>query len=163
MYNDFMRIGLVLNILDEEYQISVYSGIVKQAALLGIEIVCFQQENINFSSDDLISLFPQKEYFALDGIILLTSVIIDNYEIIKKEDVQKLFGDIPVLSVGQKVDGITSLLIETDSSMKQLVEHLILNHNYRNFLFLGGPHTHNDAIIREKIFTQTMEASKPWF
>lgn len=158
-----MRIGVVLNILDEEYQISVYSGIVKKAAQLGIEIVCFQQENTNFSSDDLISHFPQKEYFDVDGIILLTSVIIDNYEITSKSDVQKLWGDIPVLSVGQKVDGVTSLLIETDSSMKQLVEHLILNHKYRKFLFLGGPHTHHDAIIREKIFTQTMEAYKPWF
>lgn len=163
MYNEFMRIGLVLNILDEEYQISVYSGILKKAAQLGIEIVCFQQENTNFSSDDLISHFPQKEYFDVDGIILLTSVIIDNYQINRKEDVQKLWGNIPVLSVGQKVDGVTSLLIETDSSMKQLVEHLIINHKYRNFLFLGGPHTHHDAIIRENIFTQTMEAYKPWF
>ena len=121
-----MRIGLVLNILDEEYQISVYSGILRKAKKYGVEIVCFQQEDTNFSSDDLISTFSRKEYFDLDGIILLTSVITDNYEINQKKDVEKIWGNIPVVSVGQKVDGVPSLLIQTDDSMKQLVEHLIL-------------------------------------
>ena len=37
-----MRIGLVLNILDEEYQISLYNGIRQRAEQLGIQIVCFQ-------------------------------------------------------------------------------------------------------------------------
>ena len=85
MYNKSMRIGLVLNILDEEYQIYLYSGIVKTAKELGIEIVCFQQENTTFSSEALIAYFPRKEYFDLDGIILLTTVMIDNYEISTKE------------------------------------------------------------------------------
>ena len=39
-----MRIGVVLNILDEEYQISVYKGIVQKAQELDVELVCFQQE-----------------------------------------------------------------------------------------------------------------------
>jgi len=158
-----MRIGLVLNILNEEYQISVYGGILRKAKKLGIEIVCFQQEDTNFSSDDLISTFSKKEYFDLDGIILLTSVITDNYEINQKKDVEKIWGNIPVVSVGQKVEGVPSLLIQTDDSMKQLVEHLILQHNYRNFLYISGAQNHHDAIIRENIFTKTMEAYKPWF
>ena len=54
MYNYFMRIGLVLNILDDKYQLYLYSGIVRKAEELGIEIVCFQQENTHFSSDELI-------------------------------------------------------------------------------------------------------------
>ncbi len=158
-----MRIGLVLNILDEEYQISVYSGILKKARKLGVEIICFQQEYTNFSSDDLISTFSKKEYFDLDGIILLTSVITDNYEINQKKDVEKIWGNIPVVSVGQRVQDVPSLLIQTDDSMKQLVEHLILQHKYRNFLYISGSQNHHDAIIREQIFTKTMEAYKPWF
>ena len=38
-----MRIGLILNILDEEYQISVYNGVVQRAKELNVELVCFQQ------------------------------------------------------------------------------------------------------------------------
>lgn len=152
-----MRLGLVLNILDEEYQIYLYTGIVKKAKELGIEIVCFQQENTHFSPDELISFFPKKDYFDLDGIILLTTVIIDNYEINKKENIEKIWGkDIPVISVGQKVDGVPSLLVEGEQSMKELVEHLILKHNYRNFFYISGMKNHPDAISRGNVFIQTI-------
>lgn len=159
----FMRIGLFLNLLDEQYQISVYKGIVKKAKELGIEIICFQQDNKNLSSDDLVSFFPKKEFFDADGMLLLISVLTDNFNFSKKEDVQKYWGNIPVISVGQKIENIPSLLIETDDSMKELVEHLIIKHNYRKFLFIGGSRNHNDAIKREKIFKKAMEAYKPWF
>ena len=69
----------------------------------------------------------------------------------------------PVISVGQKIEGIPSVLIETEDSMKQLVEHLILNHKYRKFLFISGAEDHPDAEIREQIFIKTMEAYRPWF
>ena len=158
-----MRIGLILNILDEEYQISVYNGAVSRAKELGIELICFQQENARITEDELISRFPRKEYFDLDGIILITSVITGNTDFITKADVERVWGNIPIISVGQKIEGISSVLIETEDSMKQLVEHLVLVHNYRRFLFISGAQTHPDAVVREHIFMKTMEAYKPWF
>ena len=158
-----MRIGLVLNILDEEYQISVYDGIKKRAQELGIELFCFQQENLPVTENSFVSLFPRKEFFYLDGIIFLTSVISDRFESINKDFVQKIWGDIPVVSVGQKSEGLASLLVQTDASMKQLIEHLLLNHNYKKFFYIGGSLKHQDAIRREEIFVKTIEAYKPWF
>ena len=158
-----MRIGVVLNILDEEYQISVYKGIEQRAKSLGLELVCFQQENANITEDEPVSRFPGKEFFDLDGIILVTSVITGNSDFTTKADVKRIWGDIPVISVGQKIEGVPSVLIETEDSMKQLVEHLILNHKYRKFLFISGSEDHPDAEEREQIFTKTMEAYKPWF
>ena len=158
-----MRIGVVLNILDEEYQISVYKGIVQKAQELGVELVCFQQENAHITEDEPISRFPHKEYFDLDGIILITSVITGNAEFVTKADVERVWGKLPVVSVGQKIEGVPSVLIETEDSMKQLVEHLILTHNYRKFLFISGAEDHPDAEIREQIFIKTMEAYRPWF
>lgn len=158
-----MCIGLVLNVLDEEYQISIYRGIKTQALKKGVELVCFQQENSNSSDDSLVCNYEKNGYFNLDGVILLTSVLIDSNNLSKKEDVEKIWGKIPIVSIGQKIEGIPSFLIQTDDSMKQLVEHLILKHNYRKFLFISGSQNHHDAIMREHIFKKTMEAYKPWF
>ena len=158
-----MRIGVVLNILDEEYQISVYKGIVQRAKELGVELICFQQENAHITEDEPVARFPHKEYFDLDGIILITSVITGNAEFVTKADIERIWGDIPVVSVGQKIEGIPSVLIETEDSMKQLVEHLVLTHKYRKFLFISGAEDHPDAEVREQIFTKTMEAYRPWF
>lgn len=158
-----MRIGLFLNLLDEEYQISVYKGIVKKAKEYGVEIVCFQQDNKNMSMEELVSQFPKKHFFNVDGIILLTSVITDNFAFSKKEDIEKYWENIPVISVGQKIKNVPSLMIETDESMKELVEHLILKHNYKKFLYIGGSPKHHDAILREQIFKKTLDAYQPWF
>ena len=87
-----MRIGIVLNILDEEYQISVYKGIVQKAQELDVELVCFQQENSHITEDEPLSRFPNKEYFDLDGIILVTSVITGNAEFVTKADVERIWG-----------------------------------------------------------------------
>ena len=152
-----MRIGLVLNILDEEYQISLYRGIKKRAGELGIQIICFQEGNNAFLSDAFIGCFPRKDYFDIDGIILLTSVLIDNCTLNTKEDIYKIWGSKPVISVGQKIEGIPSLLIQTDDSMNELMEHLINTHGYRNLLYIGGSQTHQDAILREELFVNILQ------
>ena len=85
-----MRIGLVLNSLDEEYQISLYRGIKERSARLGIQIICIQEGNRAFLSDAFIGCFPRKDYFKLDGIILLTSVLADNCELNTREDIKKM-------------------------------------------------------------------------
>ena len=155
-----MRIGLVLNILDEEYQISVYKGIKRRAAEKNVDIICFQQENTGFSENTFLAHFPKKDFFNLDGIILLTSVVADNNEINQQEDIERVWGKIPVISIGQKVSGVPSLLVQTDDSMRNLVRHLIQEHKYKKFIYISGSQNHHDAIIRENIFIETINEYK---
>jgi len=147
-----MRIGLILNILDEEYQISIYNGIKKKAEQYGIDIICFQQDFTSITSDNLLSSFTKKGLFNLDGIILLSSVLADNYSITKKTDVEKLFGNLPVISIGMQIEGIPSLIVKSKNPMEKLIEHLIFDHKYRKFLYIGGSKLHADAEERECIF-----------
>ena len=158
--NNRMRIGLVLNILDEEYQISLYRGIKQRAEELGIQIVCFQEGNNVFVPDSFIGCFPRKEYFNLDGIILLTSVVFDNCMLTTKEDISRIWGNIPLVSVGQKIEGVPSLLIHTDDSIKEIMEHLVEKHQYKNFIYIGGTQTHHDSINREKLFTKHLKQAQ---
>lgn len=158
-----MRIGLVLNVLDEDYQISIYKGICDEAAKRGIELFCIQLERKDVLNAPALPEILKSNLFNLSGVIYLTSVMTDIYDLQKIESLDGFFCGLPVISVGQKVEGIPSLITQTDFSMKQLVEHLLLSHKYRNFLFLGGPQNHPDAISREIIFRQTIEAYKPWF
>ena len=44
--------------------------------------------------------------------------------------------------------------------MRDLVEHLVKIHNYKNFVYIGGSQTHQDAINREHIFKNLMEQFK---
>ena len=155
-----MRIGLVLNILDEEYQISLYRGIKQRAEELGVQIVCFQEGNKTFVPDSFIGCFPRQDYFNLDGIILLTSVVFDNCMLTTKEDITRIWGNLPVVSVGQKIEGVPSLLIHTDDSIKEIMEHLVKKHQYKNFIYIGGTQTHHDSINREKLFIKHLKQAQ---
>ena len=155
-----MRIGLVLSVLDEEYQISVYEGIKHKAEEYGFELICFQLENSILDSDSVISKLSDTALFDVDCVILLTSVIIDNYIIKTRDDVKKIWGNVPVVSIGQEVQGVPSLLVKTEESIKQLVEHMVLFHGYRHFLYISGSSNHQDAIVREKIFLECLNSYK---
>lgn len=155
-----MRIGLIINILNEEYQISIFKGIRKRTEELGIELLCFQDENFKLDSSTLTGKFPQKDFFNLDGIILLGSSLSDADELQNKETLEKIWGDIPIVSVGQKIENIPSFLIQTDDSMRGLVDHLVNHHKYNHFIYLSGPKTHSDARKRELVFIKTLEEYK---
>lgn len=155
-----VRIGLVLNILDEEYQISLYRGIRQRTEELGVQIVCFQEGNKTFVPDSFIGCFPRQDYFNLDGIILLTSVVFDNCMLTTKEDITRIWGKLPVVSVGQKIEGVPSLLIHTDDSIKEIMEHLVKKHQYKKFIYIGGTQTHHDSINREKLFIKHLKQAQ---
>ena len=70
-----MRIGLIVDILNEEYQTSVLRGMNSYAVEHEIELICFQYEN--FLNKELSKSLAKKDFFALDGIIILTSVVQD--------------------------------------------------------------------------------------
>ena len=155
-----MRIGLVLNILDEEYQISLYKGIKQRAEELGVQIICFQEGNKSLEPDSFIGCFPSKENFNLDGIILLTSAVFDNYRLTTKEDISRIWGNLPLVSVGQKIEGVPSLLIHTDDSIKEIMDHLVKEHQYKKFIYISGNQTHQDSIKREKLFIDYLKQAQ---
>lgn len=155
-----MRIGLVLDILDEEYQISMYKGMKKRAEELGIEFVCFQLEHTQFKPGSFIYNFHYNNLLNVDGLVILTAVITDHYRLHNQNDIQEIWGNIPVISAGQIIEGIPSINISTESSMKKIVEHLIIDHNHKNLMFVGGLENHKDSIEREQVFKKSIEHYK---
>lgn len=155
-----MRIGLVLDILDEEYQISMYKGMKKRAEELGIEFVCFQLEHTQFKPGSFIYNFHYNNLLNVDGLVILTAVITDHYRLHNQNDIQEIWGNIPVISAGQIIEGIPSINISTESSMKKIVEHLIIDHNHKNLMFVGGLENHKDNIEREQVFKKSIEHYK---
>lgn len=152
-----MRIALYVRNLDEQYQISVYRGVRAQAALMGIDLICIQNETIEQATLSDKNLFPSMKFIKADGILLLSSVIVIDIEFDLPERIIKLFNNLPCVSIGKRLNTFPSLLIRNRYSMETILNHLVLDHGYRKFLFMGGPSTHRDNIIREHVFKKTMQ------
>lgn len=154
-----LRIAVIFNVLNEQFQISLLEGMKETAKELDLELFFIQQE-IAFSKTYIATKFPNPAFLDADGIILLSSVFAGSDRIKTKSDIENLFGKIPVLSIGLKIPGVPSLLIRTKDSMEHLVAHLVEQHNYNSFVFLSGLADHKDNQNREEVFRSSMDKYK---
>ena len=141
-----MKIAVYLNSLSQNYQRTFYKGVLQQAKELGVSTICLQHD-----------FFPLSYYVSADGVILLSSSFFSTDGMNRSEQLAKCFGGIPILSAGGTVPGLPSVTIRTTESMKLLMDHLLDVHGYTDFLFIGGFKTHEDNILRESIFEQSIQ------
>ena len=116
-----MRIALYHNILNEEYQIAIYRGIRESAKELGIDLVCVQDETIDERSNRGRHGFPLPQYLSVDGILLLTSVLVSHDDQFFQGGIKRQFPGLPVVAVGNGLPGIPSVLIRGDDAMRRLM------------------------------------------
>jgi signal transduction histidine kinase/DNA-binding LacI/PurR family transcriptional regulator len=156
-----VRVGFFLRNLDEEYQINVFRGIRNQARVRGVDLVCVQGETVR-SNDDL-QPFVLADEVSFDGLLILAPVIIDHSDSSVALRLPRMLPPVPCISVGLKIPGMASLTIQSVRSLTRVLEHLILDHGYRRFLYVGGPAAHRDNQVRERVFVKTMkEFSTLW-
>lgn len=150
-----MRIGLFLRNLDEEYQLKIYRGIRDRSHALGHELICVQGETIGESGSGLYP-FVLAHQISFQGILVLAPVIFDQGMEQRIDTIPDLLPRVPVVSMGMRILGTTSVIFESVESMTRIMEHLVMEHGCRRFLFVGGHHHHADTRTRESIFTGTL-------
>ncbi|TCW60940.1 substrate-binding domain-containing protein [Treponema sp. J25] len=150
------HIALFVNNLDEEYQISIYRAVREAAKAQQYRLICIQSETI-FRPELKGKPFYSAPWLSVAGILLLSSVIGGE---LKREDrnyLEKTFGSVPVVSIGRQFFDLPSILIRSKKAFSSLLRHLIEDHKYHSFLYIGGPIHHHDNIIREQIVQEVIK------
>lgn len=87
-----------------------------------------------------------------DGLILLTSSLSNSIGIYRSEDFIQRFRNLPLVSLGRAYPGVPGILINNQSGMQALMNHLIEVHHYSNFVFISGGANNADSQQRFEIF-----------
>jgi signal transduction histidine kinase/DNA-binding LacI/PurR family transcriptional regulator len=150
-----MRIGLLLRYLNEHYQLTLFRGVMKEARRSGIELVCIQGGLLPSKADAPRPeniLFDLPAHAGLDGVLILSSAIVQRSSASAVLPVVANFRSVPCVSIGLRVEGLTSIIVRNRRSMQAIMDHLIAEHGYRSLLLLAGPHSHHDSAAREGVF-----------
>ncbi|HKL87162.1 MAG TPA: substrate-binding domain-containing protein, partial [Treponemataceae bacterium] len=99
--------------------------------------------------------------FDADGILLLSSVLFTKENPADIPAIRKAFDGIPCVSIGDRLPDITSIIIHNRESMQKIMDHLVVEHGYRKFMYLSGPPGHRDNVVREHIFKETLKQHLP--
>jgi len=94
----------------------------------------------------------------LDGIILATATLVPRGGINWILENIAPWRHLPLVSIGEDLVGIPSILISNSDSFERLVEHLLTDHGYRNPAFVSGPPSARDAIQRLDVFIRSLTA-----
>lgn len=94
----------------------------------------------------------------LDGIILATATLAPRGGIHWILESIAPWRHLPIVSIGEDLVGIPSILISNADSFERLVEHLLTDHGFRNPAFVSGPPSARDAIQRLDVFIRSLTA-----
>ncbi len=152
-----MRIGLILGVFSSSYCSNALNCIAQEIEKRHARLVIFEGRSLeNNTSNDYMcnTLFRLIRCERLDGLIILSSTLICH----GGKDLIEHFAskiDVPVVSIGLALEGISSVIPENAVGIEKLMSHLI-SHSYIKFAFIGGPPSHPEAIVRQDAFLQVI-------
>lgn len=136
------------------------TGIRKYAALEDFDVFIFlsyasysDYATINQGELNLYKLADMEQY---DGVIVMSSMLNSppTAEALCRTAKEK---HIPVVSIGVDYEGIPSIRIRNEDGMRELVTHLLEEHDVKRILFMGGTDDHVDSNERLEITRRIME------
>lgn len=152
-------IGIMIAELFDPYQVKVWTGISDRIKELGLRQICFVGGAFNYNENkhkfrnDLYKLISTER---LDMLLLFSGplTVSSGNEAIR--DFLEPLGNIPTVSIGINIHGVTSVVVDNESGMYELVDHMIKVHGRKNIGFIKGPDSNEEAVMRHKAYKNAL-------
>src|SRR5690554_2461221 len=157
---EYLRIGMLIDWVDTQYQTNILRGVVDYAEENGINFLCFEGGAVNSKREYETQrniLFDLANKENVDGLIILSATIGHFSNLRQIKDFYRKYEDLPLVSVAVDLEDITSIMIDNATGLKKMLAHLIKDHNYRNIAFIAGPRDNQDSAERLEIFKATLQ------
>jgi signal transduction histidine kinase/DNA-binding LacI/PurR family transcriptional regulator/CheY-like chemotaxis protein len=154
-----LRIGFLVDGLLSRYQVRLFDAIRRAARQQHAVVVGFPGSYLADTESDRPTFDGSFVYelatpTSVDGIIVANNLILSGFG---SAQVQALceHAQIPVVSVGP-MPGITSVDVDNRDGLRQVIEHLVVDHGHRRLAFIRGPIGNPDSLERERVFRATL-------
>ncbi|MFW6365657.1 MAG: diguanylate cyclase [Spirochaetota bacterium] len=156
------KIGLLSSSYNE-YNAEIRKGVLQTAELLDIDILCFFAWEPGGDGDSDLFLLRNFSYNLIrkelfDGIIIPTTSFCGNLNAEDSVRFIQNFPDIPVISIGKQIDldNVTNVIVDNGSGIRELMVHLLRDHNLKQIGFVRGPLNNAEANERFRVYRETL-------
>ncbi len=167
-------IAIMTGDTQSDYSEEIMRGFYTSAQEEGVNIVLFLGPQMPTYCADIVNggmrgdyrsqfntIYQYAHFLKPDAIIIAYgSLSTFNYEQ-SKQNFFELFADTPRLIIEDKSlnDDVPYLATDNYSGMRACVEHLIVDHGYKNIAFLGGPKGNYDSEDRLRAYRDVMQVN----
>jgi DNA-binding LacI/PurR family transcriptional regulator/signal transduction histidine kinase len=153
-------IGVFMAQLSDAYQSAVLEGIEHRARELGLGVVCFIGSRVDspVGSEKKANIaYGLADPRSIDGLVTVSSAIATFLETRGIEQLFSSRGNLPQVSIGVRVRGISSITVDGSGSVAEVIRHIAGHHRRRRFALIGGPTGHAEAQDRVLAFRETLK------
>ncbi|MBN1889563.1 MAG: substrate-binding domain-containing protein, partial [Thermoflexales bacterium] len=137
----------------------VWAGIADVARERGINLIFFPgnplQSRRGFEAQANV-LYELLSSERLDGLVLWAGILSHHAGAEAVERLCERYRALPMVSIGELLTGIPSLMLDNYQGMYNAVTHLIKVHQRRRIAFLRGPAMQNDAELRYQAYADAL-------
>ncbi len=150
-------IGVFFEGLIDKYQLGIIKGI-RENAGKNVNLRFFPCGHVQSSEQNMSNiLFKIAGKENIDGLIILSNTIFRYFSNKYIKEFCDSYADLPIINVGLIIPGIHSVIVKAESGTSELFDHLINDHNYKNFLYIKGPEEHQEADHRFNLFKNVLK------
>ena len=155
------RVGVLVNTIYSEYAVSFMRGIDRYCAENDSSYILMPLEHgknsgiYDYHCETLLSFINKNN---LDGIVFATATLANNYksDLPRLVETIKMLPPIPKVSVGYEIEGIPTIKINSNKTMKELVSHLVEKHGCKNFVVMRCDSGNFESLERERCVVETL-------
>ncbi|MGL4798634.1 MAG: diguanylate cyclase [Cellulosilyticaceae bacterium] len=152
-------IGVILGNLEDPCQSQILSGLTQYAKTKSIHLMTF----VGTTYDETNHYLPNYGLLSkligsskLDALIVMTGAISSLVSMEEIESFTQDCPDLPLLSIASPLEGCTNLLIDNQSGIHQIMDHLIADHDCKRLAFVCGIPNHVEADARLTAFKDSL-------
>jgi diguanylate cyclase (GGDEF)-like protein len=154
-------IGFLINQLEDGYCNLIWQGAADMAEEKDVNLIIFPGKG----KDALYgyeyqhnAIYDMVNKHNLDAVVMASGALSHEISPEAFKEFYQSFGPLPLVSLSWKLDGITSVLVDNKSGMKEAITHLIRDHSCRRIAFILGTENNQEALERYQAYTETLEA-----
>ncbi|HEQ71416.1 MAG TPA: hypothetical protein ENN69_02915, partial [Spirochaetia bacterium] len=152
-------LGLIIDWLENPYQVQQLEGIEKAAIKNDVNLITFiggayKSPRFHEASRNMIYKFIDKR--NVDGLIVSMGSVAHFCNQLEFSDFIRSFSPLPIVTIAGQLNPYHAVLVDNRSGLREILIHLIRDHGYRRIAFVQGTPTNVEAIERFNLYMETL-------
>jgi sigma-B regulation protein RsbU (phosphoserine phosphatase) len=156
-----VTLGLITSQTDSGYSRLLLSGLSDWIRRHGGNLIVFSGRALHSPYGHEYQSNVIFEYIkpgTVDALVMATGTQCNYISSAEFHDYMQRFGNIPAISMGIRIDGVPSVIVDNKAGIFEAVEHLVEVHGYKRIAFLRGPEDNEEAEERFTAYQAAIRA-----